>query len=62
MIETLTRVVYALKTVHSTTKKLPNEVLLGVAQRGPEVDSLTEYIEEKLTENSVSCRNIEVYN
>ena len=54
----LTRVEYALNnTVHSTTKKLPSELLFGVAQRGPEVDSLTEYLEEKLPENSVRCLN-----
>lgn len=43
----LLQVEYALNnSVHSTTKKIPSELLFGVRQRGEVIDELTEYLEE----------------
>lgn len=43
----LARAEYAINnSVHSSTRQSPSMLLFGVSQRGPEVDFLTEYLEE----------------
>lgn len=55
----LTRVEYALNnSVHSTTRRTPSELLFGVRLRGPEVDELTEYLQDRVageTERDLSA-------
>lgn len=55
----LTRVEFALNnTIHSTTKCSPSELLFGIVQRGPCIDSLTEHLEEKF--NGTKNRSHEI--
>lgn len=45
----LRQVEYALNnSIHTTTKRMPSELLFGVSQRGQVIDELTEYLEDKV--------------
>lgn len=49
----LSKVEYAINnSFHSSTKQTPSMLLFGVAQRGPEVDKLSEYFEDKNIQTS----------
>lgn len=46
----LRKVEYAINnSVHSSTQQTPCKLLFGVDQRGKEIDTLTEYLDDKLT-------------
>lgn len=55
----LTRVEFALNnTIYRTTKCSPSELLFGIVQRGPVIDSLTEHLEEKFNATKYRCLEI----
>lgn len=46
----LSRAEYAINnSVHSSTRQTPSMLLFGVPQRGPEIDTLTEYLDDLLS-------------
>jgi len=54
----LNRVEYAINnSIHSSTKQTPSILLFGVAQRGPQIDTLTEYLEYLNTTRNINDQN-----